>query len=198
MNASIATEHRTLAALAVTALAVAYWAVVYLHPAPIDRVVVDQVTQLNGAIVDRPATPFTLTDLEGRQHSLESLEGSVIFLNFWATWCPPCVEEMPSMRTLSERFRGRPFRMVAVTQDDDMDALVAFLTAAGFTGDEALILRDPDGALARAYGTRLLPETYVIDREGTVVARFMGARDWLSEPSLRLFERLMLVDARGN
>lgn len=189
-------ERRWLAAVSIAGLALAYWIVVALHPRPLDRVIVEQITELNGAVVDRPAPAFELVDLEGNPHTLASLRGNIVFLNFWATWCPPCIEEMPSMLALAQRFDGRAFRMVAVSQDEDPEALVSFLTATGFVGSQVLILQDPNGELSRALGTELLPETYVIDREGTILARFMGARSWTDDASLRLFERLVQRSAR--
>ena len=95
------------------------------------------------------------------------------------------------MLALANRLAGDDFVMVAVTQDQDADTLVAFLRDAGFFGSDVLILQDPDGTLTQAYGTELLPETYIIDRAGTLVARFMGPRDWSSEPAQRLISRLL-------
>ena len=95
------------------------------------------------------------------------------------------------MLALAEGLTGQEFRMVAVTQDQDPEVLIRFLREAGFLGSDVLVLQDPDGELARAYGTELLPESYVIDRAGTVVARFMGPRDWSSEPAQRLLQRLL-------
>lgn len=95
------------------------------------------------------------------------------------------------MLSLARGLENTEFIMLAVTQDDDHAALVSFLRDAGMTSSEVLILQDPGGELTRSYGTQLLPETYVIDRSGTVVARFMGPRDWSSEPALRLIQRLL-------
>ncbi len=175
----------------VAAFVGAYWSVSVVTDDPYDPVTADQVRELNGSLVDLPARGFLLHDLEGNPHSLGDLRGRVVFLNFWATWCPPCVEEIPSMLSLARGQSQDEFIMLAVTQDDDHDALISFLREAGMTSNDVLILQDPGGELTRAYGTQLLPETYVIDRAGTVVARFMGPRDWSSEPALRLIQRLL-------
>ena len=98
------------------------------------------------------------------------------------------------MHALASAYRDRAFRMIAVTQDEDPEALVSFLRETGMTGDDVLILQDPNGELTAAYGTRLLPETYMIDRSGQVFARFMGLRDWSSEASIRMVERLLAAD----
>jgi len=168
-----------------------YWGVVLVPDDPYDPVTTAQIRELRGTLVDEAARDFQLSDLDGQPHSLSDLRGRVVFLNFWATWCPPCVEEMPSMLALANRLAGDDFVMVAVTQDQDADTLVAFLRDAGFFGSDVLILQDPDGTLTQAYGTELLPETYIIDRAGTLVARFMGPRDWSSEPAQRLISRLL-------
>lgn len=175
----------------VAALVAAYWSAAAVTDDPYDPVTADQIRELNGTLVDQPARGFLLHDLDGNPHSLSELRGRVVFLNFWATWCPPCVEEIPSMLSLARGLADDEFIMLAVTQDDDPAALVSFLRDAGMTSSEVLILQDPGGELTRAYGTQLLPESYVIDREGVVVARFMGPRDWSSEPALRLIQRLL-------
>jgi hypothetical protein len=95
------------------------------------------------------------------------------------------------MLALANRLTGDDFVMVAVTQDQDPEVLIGFLRDAGFFGSDVLILQDPDGILTRAYGTELLPETYIIDQSGTLVARFMGPRDWGSEAAQRLIQRLL-------
>ncbi|MCB9532179.1 MAG: TlpA family protein disulfide reductase [Myxococcales bacterium] len=190
---------RLLSPLAATALALstiagAYWAVAIVDDSPWDRVAIAQIDELDGAVVDRPALDFELMDLEGRPHRLSELRGSVVLLNFWASWCPPCIEELPSMLALSRQMRGRPFVIVAVSADEDGAALRDALTTAGFGPDDALVLRDPTSETANAYGTRLLPESYVVDRRGVVVARMAGARDWNADAAQRLIERLMRAE----
>lgn len=180
-----------IAAVALAGLVSAWWVTSGFDDVRTPAPTVEQVRELGGHLMEAPAQDFALVDLEGRTHTLGSLRGNVVFLNYWATWCPPCREELPSMMRMVAAYSGRPFKLVAVTQDDDRDALDAFLAETGFGGDEVLILLDPDGTIAQSWGTRLLPETYVIDRDGLVVARFMGARDWNSEPARRLFEQLM-------
>lgn len=178
-------------AVAICTFVALIWGVVLVDDDPYDPVTAEQIRDLGGTLVDQPAHEFVLHDLDGQPHALSDLRGQVVFLNFWATWCPPCIEEMPSMLALADGLVGTEFKMVAVTQDQNHDVLISFLRDAGFLGSDVLILQDPDGILTRAYGTELLPETYVIDRDGTVVARFMGPRGWSSEPAQRLFQRLI-------
>ena len=184
-------------AIFVATIAAAVWAVVGVEDAPYDPLAMSLVDESEGLLVDAPAREFTLHDLEGNPHSLSDLRGKIVFLNFWASWCPPCVEEMPSMVRMAQALAGRDFVMVAVTVDGEREALADFLRRTRISGREMLVLRDPTAATARAYGTQLYPETYVIDRDGRVVARFLGARQWDSAESLRLVERLLWHDWRS-
>ncbi|MFT4703456.1 MAG: cytochrome c biogenesis protein CcmG/thiol:disulfide interchange protein DsbE [Bradymonadia bacterium] len=158
---------------------------------PYDRVATMHMRATGAELQDRPAIPFTLSDLDGRPVSLSDFAGDVVFLNFWASWCPPCVEEFPAMITLTEQIGDRPFTMIAVTQDEDPEALAAFLRQVNLPNGRIVLLQDPTGELAQQYGTVRLPETYIIDPRGLVVARYQGARNWLDLPHRQLLERLM-------
>lgn len=129
------------------------------------------------------AANFKLEALDGRTVSLESLRGKVIFLNVWATWCEPCREEMPSMQTLYEDFKGnKDFVMLAVSQDTKGRSAVApYVEKNGF---HFTILLDPENKISSSYDMSGVPETFIIDRKGKIVAHHMGAFDW-SRPDVR-------------
>lgn len=169
----------------------AAWVAIVVPQEPTDRVTLDLVRQLDAQFIDEPAIEFQLSDLNGNPHSLSEFRGQVVFLNFWATWCPPCVEETPSLVALSQTLADRPFKIIAVTHDEDPDALIQFVREQQMDTSNILILRDPTGDLAERYGTALLPETYVIDPTGQILARFVGAEDWSDPNVLRLVERLI-------
>ncbi|MGH7865348.1 MAG: TlpA family protein disulfide reductase [Candidatus Binataceae bacterium] len=140
----------------------------------------------------RIAADFTLEDLSGKSVSLASIRGKVIFLNFWATWCEPCRDEMPSMQVLDDALRGNAdFVMLAVSQDQSgRPAVKPFVEKNGF---RFKVLLDPDGQLASSYGLTGVPETFIIDRAGRIVAHHMGAFDW-SRPEVReALERMLEV-----
>ncbi len=152
-----------------------------------------------------PAAPaIELVGLDGSRFSLASLRGKVVFVNFWATWCPPCREEMPSMlrlaRDLEARYPGK-FKMVAVSVDEDLAAVRAYFGAPPFAGlpKELTIAHDPDQAVTKAYyctarGTcpdLKFPETYIVDKAGRLVAYVVGPRDW-DHPGARLFLEALL------
>lgn len=141
------------------------------------------------------AADFTLPDLTGRPHRLSELHDKVVFLNLWATWCPPCRAEMPSMQALYRRMEGRDFAMLAVSQDVDGRAAVApFAQELGLTFP---ILLDPEARLSPRYGVTGYPETFIIDRNGRVVNHVIGPAEWNSPEMVAYFERLLAppVDA---
>jgi peroxiredoxin len=129
------------------------------------------------------AANFKLEALDGHTVSLESLRGKVIFLNVWATWCGPCREEMPSMQTLYEDFKGnKDFVMLAVSQDIKGRSVVApYVEKNGY---HFTILLDPENKVSETYDMSGVPETFIIDRKGQIVAHHMGAFDW-SRPDVK-------------
>jgi len=136
-----------------------------------------------------PAPDFALTDLNGRPYRLADFRGKVVFLNVWATWCPPCRMEMPSMERLYRRMKGRDFVMLAVSEDEGgASAVRPFIDQLGVTFP---VLIDPDGIVPPRYGVTGYPETFVIDREGRVIEHTLGPEDWESERALRFFTTLL-------
>jgi peroxiredoxin len=136
-----------------------------------------------------PAPDFTLTDLQGQTHRLSDFKGKIVFLNIWATWCPPCRMEMPSMEHLYRRLKGRDFIMVAVSEDEEGKAAVqSFVDQMGITFP---VLVDPDGIVPGRYGVTGYPETFVIDRQGRVIQHTIGPEDWASEQMYQFFTRLL-------
>ncbi len=129
------------------------------------------------------AADFKLETLDGTTVSLESLRGKVVFLNVWATWCEPCREEMPSMQTLYDSFKGnKDFVMLAASQDTKGRAAVAPYVAKN--GYHFTILLDPENKIGETYDVSGVPETFIIDRKGQIVAHHMGAFDW-SRPDVK-------------
>ncbi len=115
-----------------------------------------------------------MTDSD-RTVQLSQLKGQVVLLNFWATWCPPCVEEMPSLVQMQNRLKGKGITVLAVSIDVDEKAYHQFVKEHGVN---LLTVRDPDQKTPNLYGTHGWPETYVIDRNGVIRRKFIGAVDW--------------------
>jgi len=128
------------------------------------------------------APDFAVADLQGRTVRLSALRGKVVLLNLWATWCAPCVEEMPSIERLYRTLRGSDFEVLAVSQDEDGRRVVEpFATKQGLSFP---IYLDPEHQVGDRYGVWGYPETFVIDRNGYVVERVIGPRDWDSPASI--------------
>lgn len=130
------------------------------------------------------AADFTLRDLDGKLHKLSDYRGKVVFLNFWATWCPPCREEIPSMERLNEVLGGKDFVMLAINTDENVKDLEAFVKEDphNFT-----VLSDADGKIQQLYKVFKFPETFILDRQGHIVEHIVGARDWSSTSALKFF-----------
>ncbi len=114
---------------------------------------------------------FRLPDVDGQMHSIDEWNGKVIVLNFWATWCPPCVREIPALQQLYETYRARGLVVVGVALDTPQQ-VIDFIDPRGV--EYPVLIADQDGpALTRRYGNRLtvLPYTVVIDRQGNIVYR---------------------------
>lgn len=158
--------------------------------------------------VDRanaPAPPMDLVALDGSRFNLAAARGQVVFVNFWATWCPPCVDEMPSMvrlgQELAQRYPGR-FKMVAVSVDDGPDPVKKFFATPPFSGPPSglTVALDQDQTVTRAYyctarGGKCpdlkFPETYIVDPTGTLVAYVVGPRNWADPAAMAFLEQLI-------
>jgi len=132
------------------------------------------------------AKEFRVQDSD-RQVSLDQFRGQVVVLNFWATWCPPCVEELPSLMNLQERMRTRGVIVLGVSIDVDGDAYHRFLRVHNIN---FLTVRDPQQKVAAMYGTTGWPETYIIDRRGMLQRKFVGPVDWNSSEVIDFLNRL--------
>jgi peroxiredoxin len=127
------------------------------------------------------APDFSLNDLSGNPVHLSELRGTVVLLNFWATWCPPCQEEVPSLSRLNALMTGKEFRMVTVSIDEGgSNAVESFFR---MTGYRLPTLLDTGGTVGKIYGITGVPETYILDRHGVIRKKFVGPRTW-DDPSI--------------
>lgn len=131
--------------------------------------------------------PFSAKNIKGGTVTLEKYKGKVLFLNIWGTWCPPCVREMPSMQTLYEKMQGEDFAMLASSYEKDFDKIKNFIEEREFTFDVA---QDADQSLVKDYPS-VMPTSYIIDKNGNVIARIDGSTDWSQEKYIKLFELLV-------
>lgn len=140
------------------------------------------------------APDFTLPDVDGRPVRLRELRGKLVFLNFWATWCPPCRLEMPSMERLYQTFKETAFAMLAMSIDrQGVEAVKPFMDELHLTFPALL---DQKSEVARQYGLRGLPTTYLIDPEGWIIGAAVGGRDW-DRPEAKALIAGLLRQASG-
>ncbi len=121
-----------------------------------------------------PASGFSF-DWNGQPARLKDLRGQVVVLNFWATWCPPCVEEMPSLQRLHQAVKDKGVMILAISVDQDAQAYQRFLRDYGLS---FVTSRDPGQRISAMYGTFKFPETFIIDRQGRVVRKIIGPLAW--------------------
>ncbi len=143
--------------------------------------------QGEASIAGKPAQDFPVT-LRGKSEHLSDLKGKVVVLNFWATWCPPCVEETPALNRLQKYIDSRNGMVLGVSVDEDDAAYEKFLK------DQTVVFptyRDATKKSAADYGTSMYPETYVIDRHGKIARKFVGAQQWDSPEMLAYFDAIL-------
>jgi peroxiredoxin len=137
----------------------------------------------------RPAPDFTFPDLDARKVRLSDFRGKVVLVNIWATWCPPCRDEMPSMQKLYERFKGEHFEILAVSIDaDGREAVAPFMQQMNLTFPALL---DPKEKIRSLYGITGVPESFIVDRDGILVNKVIGPMDWSSPQVFDFFQELI-------
>jgi peroxiredoxin len=142
-----------------------------------------------GAKVGGIAPDFELPTLGGNSVKLSAYRGKVVFLNIWATWCPPCRDEMPSMEALYQRLKGRQFEMLAVSIDQKREEIVSpFVSKYGLTFP---VLLDPDRKTYELYGLTGIPETFIIDKKGVIIFKVVGPQNWIKQEWLDYFDRII-------
>lgn len=132
--------------------------------------------------------PLSLQDLDGRAHTLESYRGKVVLINFWATWCEPCREEMPSIEQLRRSLDGRPFIVLAVNLAEPPSRIRGYLEKMPL---HFTVLLDRDTAAAKAWKARILPATYVVGPDGKIRYSYVGELDWSQEKVQRMIASLL-------
>lgn len=143
--------------------------------------------QISKAVEGAAAPDFTVKDLNGKDVKLSTLKGTVVLVNFWATWCPPCKEEIPSMIKLNKAMTGKSFRMLAISLDEggkgDVDKF--------FKGNNDLpTCLDPDGKVSQLYGTTGVPETFIVDKQGVIQKKIVGGMDWSAPDVISYLDEL--------
>jgi peroxiredoxin len=135
------------------------------------------------ATVGKPAPKFDTINMQGDVWSLSKQKGQVVFVNFWATWCAPCREEMPSMQRLYVKLPKDKFKMVALFNRDKPEVVNNFVAKLGIT---IPILDDQQNIIGEKYGLTGLPETFIIDKQGVIREKYIGPKEWDSPEVIAL------------
>ena len=138
------------------------------------------------------APEFRLQAPNNRLVSLSEFKGRVVMVHFWATWCPPCVDEMPTLDRLYRAMKGTDFEMLAISVNEEgAAAVVPFMQKNNLN---VPILFDPEKSIAGLYGTTKFPETYIIDRQGIVRYKAIGPRNWTDPSTIQILRNIMFTN----
>lgn len=142
----------------------------------------------------RPLPDFELLDLKGKKHSIADYKGKVLLVNFWATWCPPCVKEMPSMQRLQDEMAGKPFETLAVNMGEDKEMITSFLSKHPAMKETPLsfpILMDTDSVVLKSWKIFAFPTTFLINKNGEIKYGLFGGLEWDSPEAVEVVEALI-------
>jgi peroxiredoxin len=139
-------------------------------------------------IPPKPAPDFTLPSADGHHVSLQQYRGKIVFLNFWATWCIPCREEMPALEGLHQKYQAQDLVIISIDLKESADQVRAFFDKHSLSFPALL---DQNGSVFRDYLVAGMPTTYLIGRDGTMLARGVGGRDWTRAEALQLIQELI-------
>lgn len=146
--------------------------------------------QILNKIEAEGAPSFSLKDLEGREVSLEQFRGKIVIINFWASWCEPCVAEFPSLMKLIAEYKGE-IVLLAISADYELKDIKTFLKAFKVKDPNIYVMWDQDQAVAKKYGTFKLPESYIIGRKGELIRKVTGVDDWATPDAFAYFAEIL-------
>jgi peroxiredoxin len=145
-------------------------------------------TESAGPVTEGQVAPdFRFRDQTGQQFSLFDFRGQVVLVNFWATWCTPCREEMPSLQSLVRQMESRGLMLIALSVDESWSPVNEFIHESGIAFP---VFDDFDKQIANRYGTFKFPETYVVDKRGRVALKVIGATDWAAPTMVAYLQKL--------
>lgn len=149
-----------------------------------------QSTQVLNEIERKGVPDFELNDVNGKAIQLSTLQDKIVIVNFWASWCDPCVEEFPSLMALLKEF-PKEVVLLAISADYNMEDMNNFLKAFKAEGPNLHVLWDKDQKVAKSYGTTVLPESYILGYNNKLIRKVAGVDDWSSPYALDFFRNLI-------
>jgi peroxiredoxin len=138
---------------------------------------------------------FELAQMDGKKLRLSDYRGKIVILNFWASWCNPCVEEFPSMMKLIEEFKGEVV-IVAVSSEESKPDIETFMKAFQLPKPNFNVVWDPDKAVMQKYGVEKVPESFLVGRDGKLIRKVMGIENWNTPDAIEFF-RLLLAGKKA-
>ena len=138
---------------------------------------------------DMQARDFAFTDMQGNTHRLSSYHGKVVLLNFWATWCPPCIEELPSLQRLQQYYKDKAFVILTIDIGETADIIQPFLQQVGVT--DLTVLLDEKGASHSDWNIYVFPTNFILDRSGTIRYAAVGALNWDDADVIQVVDTLL-------
>jgi thiol-disulfide isomerase/thioredoxin len=169
-----------------------FFSVLMAGPAQAQTVLPDLSHHLTEVAEPQLAKNFTFKDLDGKTRTLSDYRGKVVLVNFWATWCPPCRREMPSLERLNQKLQGEPFIILAVDQWESYDLVFAF-TGQLDPQPTFPILFDSKSQASKQWDVKGLPASFIVDKKGRVVYRAMGGREF-DHPEIEQLIRNLLKE----
>lgn len=168
-----------------------FWFAASLGPAT--RAAADAACRaLEPELRDGPAPDFEVETLAGEKVALGQLRGKLVIVNFWATWCEPCIREWPQLDRLAERLAGRDdVEILAISVDQDKSLVAPFLARMSLEQTGVRVLWDPTGKLHNAFGSEKLPDTYFVGPDGELVHAYINVRDWGRPAAHRCVESML-------
>lgn len=148
-----------------------------------------RLEKLGFYVFDPPMTfqDFKVASLAGPEKTRSSLKGKIVLLNFWATWCPPCKEEIPTIESLSRSMKGKNFDIMAVSVGEDLATVKSFVAAQKMSFP---IYLDPRNSLTRTYASQGIPTTYLLDKEGRFIAGIVGGYNYADSEFISLLDEM--------
>lgn len=153
-----------------------------------------QPESFQGLKLGQKVPNFELTDLKGKSFRLYDFlnSGNFVLINFWATWCPPCIQELPSMELLNQSFKGEAFSILAISVDEKTQDVVNFMNQIGERSLSFLVLLDPLKLVSQAqFGTQKYPESFLIGPDRVLLEKYIGERNWMDSKIVAQLKELM-------